>query len=107
MSSLDSVSPLALLQLQVFATSKDGTKIPMFVIRRQDMTLDGHNPTLLYGYGGELHTLPHQMTLLDLNMFQLAHFLQYHMPASQAELSRVSNSTYRKSAWSSYVAATD
>lgn len=37
---------------QVFATSKDGTKVPMFVTHRKGMKLDGSNPTLLYGYGG-------------------------------------------------------
>jgi len=37
---------------QKFATSKDGTKIPYFLVSRQDMVLDGNNPTLLYGYGG-------------------------------------------------------
>ena len=34
------------------ATSKDGTKIPMTIIRRKDAKLDGSNPTLIYGYGG-------------------------------------------------------
>ncbi|MFN8475488.1 MAG: prolyl oligopeptidase family serine peptidase [Anaerolineae bacterium] len=37
---------------QVFATSKDGTRIPMFLTHREDLPLDGQNPTLLYGYGG-------------------------------------------------------
>ncbi len=37
---------------QVFATSKDGTQIPMFLVHHHDMKLDGVNPTLLYGYGG-------------------------------------------------------
>jgi prolyl oligopeptidase len=37
---------------QVFFTSKDGTRIPMFVTARNGTPLDGHNPTLLYGYGG-------------------------------------------------------
>ena len=37
---------------QYDATSADGTKIPYFVVRRSAMTLDGSNPTLLYGYGG-------------------------------------------------------
>lgn len=37
---------------QVFATSKDGTKIPLFISHRKGLKLDGHNPTILYGYGG-------------------------------------------------------
>ncbi|MBC8377409.1 MAG: S9 family peptidase [FCB group bacterium] len=37
---------------QKFATSKDGTKIPYFLVSRKDMPFDGSNPTLLYGYGG-------------------------------------------------------
>ncbi|MBI4428773.1 MAG: S9 family peptidase [Ignavibacteriales bacterium] len=37
---------------QVFYNSKDGTKIPMFLIHKKGLTLDGNNPTLLYGYGG-------------------------------------------------------
>ena len=34
------------------ATSKDGTKIPYFVVHRTGMPLNGENPTLLYAYGG-------------------------------------------------------
>jgi prolyl oligopeptidase len=37
---------------QAFATSKDGTKVPLFLVHKEDIPLDGNNPTLLYGYGG-------------------------------------------------------
>ena len=38
--------------IREFATSKDGTKIPMSIIRPVGVPLDGNNPTILYGYGG-------------------------------------------------------
>ena len=37
---------------QVFFTSRDGTRVPMFLVHRKGLRLDGQNPTLMYGYGG-------------------------------------------------------
>ena len=37
---------------QVFCTSKDGTRVPIFLSMKKGIKLDGKNPTLLYGYGG-------------------------------------------------------
>jgi prolyl oligopeptidase len=37
---------------QIWFSSKDGTRVPMFVVANKGVKLDGDNPTLLYGYGG-------------------------------------------------------
>ncbi len=58
--SLPSFFPTEKYQVQQFeATSKDGTKIPYFVVGPKSMKYDGSNPTLLYAYGGfEVPQLP-------------------------------------------------
>jgi prolyl oligopeptidase len=43
----------------LFATSRDGTRIPLFLTARRDLPRDGSHPTMLYGYGGfSVSTLP-------------------------------------------------
>jgi prolyl oligopeptidase len=46
------VDPSLVEVKQEWATSKDGTRIPMFIVHGTGVTLDGNNPTVLYGYGG-------------------------------------------------------
>jgi prolyl oligopeptidase len=51
--------PNGLRTEQFEAVSKDGTRIPYFIVHAANMKLDGLNPTLLYGYGGfEIEMLP-------------------------------------------------
>lgn len=45
-------SPEEFTTEQVFFTSKDGTRVPMFVSHRKDLKLNGKNPCYLYAYGG-------------------------------------------------------
>ncbi len=54
-TALVNTSPVSFADIEVtreFATSKDGTKVPLNILRRKGTKLDGNNPTLLYGYGG-------------------------------------------------------
>ncbi len=44
--------PTAYETKQVFYAGKDGTKVPMFIVHKKGLKLDGKNPTLLYAYGG-------------------------------------------------------
>jgi len=44
--------PDAYVTQQVFYTSGDGTRVPMFITHKKGIELDGSNPTILYGYGG-------------------------------------------------------
>ena len=46
------IDPAAYEVKQLWYSSKDGTKVPMFVFHKKGLTLDGKNPTLLTGYGG-------------------------------------------------------
>ncbi len=45
-------NPADFVTKQVFYTSKDGTRVPMFITHKKGLKLNGQNPTYLYGYGG-------------------------------------------------------
>jgi len=50
---------------QLYATSKDGTKVPYFVVHRKEMQMNGNNPTLLNAYGGfEISETPRYSALV-------------------------------------------
>jgi prolyl oligopeptidase len=54
-TALLNTSPVSLADIEVtreFATSRDGTLVPLNILRRKGTPQDGQNPTLLYGYGG-------------------------------------------------------
>jgi prolyl oligopeptidase len=46
------VDPSTVEVRQVFYRSKDGTRVPMFLVHRKGLRIDGQRPTILYGYGG-------------------------------------------------------
>lgn len=55
---------------QIFYTSKDGTRVPMFLVHKKDLKMDGTNPTLLYGYGGFDITLMPSFSSLRLALLE-------------------------------------
>jgi prolyl oligopeptidase len=55
---------------EVFYTSKDGTRVPMFIVHKKGLTLDGNNPTLLYGYGGFSVTIPPTFSAMRIALLE-------------------------------------
>ena len=56
---------------QRFATSKDGTKVPYFIVHAKNMKHNGKNPTLLYGYGGfEVSMQPYYSASIGKNWLE-------------------------------------
>jgi prolyl oligopeptidase len=55
---------------EVFYTSKDGTRVPMFLVYRRGLKLDGNNPTVLFAYGGFDITLSPEFSALRLVLLE-------------------------------------
>lgn len=55
---------------QVFVTSRDGTRVPAFIVAKKGLTFDGNNPTLLYGYGGFSVSLPPSFSALRMSFLE-------------------------------------
>lgn len=51
-TEVDGLDPDDYVTEQVFYTSKDGTRVPLFLVYKKGLKRDGSNPTYLYGYGG-------------------------------------------------------
>jgi prolyl oligopeptidase len=56
---------------QVFYTSKDGTRVPMFVSHKKGAAKDGQNPTYLYGYGGFNAAITPYFSVADLTWMEM------------------------------------
>jgi prolyl oligopeptidase len=53
---------------QYFTTSKDGTRVPYFLVKRKDVKMNGKNPTLIYAYGGfEVSIRPSYSATVGIN----------------------------------------
>jgi prolyl oligopeptidase len=57
--------------IQAFATSMDGTKVPMFITRRRGLKLDGNQPVLMNGYGGFNISLTPHFSIFDAVWLEL------------------------------------
>lgn len=72
-------NPEEYITKRVYAMATDGTKIPMSIVYKANLKLDGNNPTLLYGYGSYGHVVdpsfsPARLSLLDRGfVFAIAH----------------------------------
>ena len=63
---------------QVFYSSKDGTEVPMFIVHRKGLEMNGQNPTYLYGYGGFNISLSPSFSIT--NLYWLENGGVYAMP---------------------------
>ena len=55
---------------QEFVASKDGTRVPAFIVAKKGLVLNGNNPTLIYGYGGFNVSLPPAFSALRMALLE-------------------------------------
>ncbi|MBN3290835.1 PPCE endopeptidase, partial [Polypterus senegalus] len=60
------INPADYQTIQVFYPSKDGTKIPMFLVHAKGLKMDGSHPVFLYGYGGFNHSIQPSYNVANL-----------------------------------------
>ncbi|KAI8823638.1 prolyl oligopeptidase [Fimicolochytrium jonesii] len=77
---------------QIFFTSKDGTKVPMYIISRKDAKQDSNNATLLYAYGGFNISITPSFAVTWLNFIQ-------HMKGVVAVANIRGGGEYGQEAW--------
>jgi prolyl oligopeptidase len=75
---------------QVFYTSKDGTRVPMYLTHKKGLALDGKNPTILYGYGGfNLALTPaFDVSVLGAGLARAGRRLRHPQPARRRRVRR-------------------
>ncbi len=62
--------PVNYVTAQIFYQSKDGTRVPMFIVHKKGLERNGKNPTLLYGYGGFNSTTSPSFSSLRLALLE-------------------------------------
>jgi prolyl oligopeptidase len=78
---------------QVWYSSKDGTRVSMFITHKKGLLLDGTNPTLLYGYGGyNINMLPyfssHRLLFMEAGGVYGRRRLRHGQPAGRQRIRR-------------------
>ncbi len=96
---------------QVFYTSKDGTKVPMFIVHKKGLQLDGQNPTYLYAYGGFNISLTPSFSIA--NMLWLENGGVYAMPNLRGggeygeDWHKAGMTPYKQNVFDDYIAAAE
>ncbi len=64
------VDPSSVEVSQEWFSGKDGTRVPMFIVHKKGLRLDGANPTILYGYGGFNQSMTPSFSAVNFQWFE-------------------------------------